>query len=407
MMTTRQATAQAGRPDRRDVAAAILIGGLGITQVVAMPLLATLVAAAFNVEGAGSGLIGLANLLGTALGSLVVTMWLPRLPLRRTAILSTLLACASQTGVALMPGFNGAILLEALSGTGAGILIALSAAIVGASSNPDRGFAFILALQAVIAVLVLLVIPAIDRVATLFAVAVFLSGVQALLIPVSFLLGREPVPAGRQGERELCGSALHPAVLLKATAYFLFSAAVGVLWVFSGVLGSMADLAGSLIGRALAVGNIAAIAGSLLAAIITSRFGRIAPVLAVCLTLALSVALFTSEMTLVQFYVASSLFLFAWGGGLPLLMGVVAETDPTERVTSLLPVLAFAGMGVGPALVGVMPAGWGLFGQVTATTIGLTVLAFMLLITAHLRWPLPRAAPDRNRRPGPHGTPAR
>ncbi|WP_084399073.1 MFS transporter [Henriciella aquimarina] len=388
-MALPQETARATGPGRGEVLAAIVMGGLGVTQVVAMPLLATLIAGAFEVEGAGSGLVGLANLLGTALGSLVVTVWLKRLPFRLTAILSALLACTAQLGVAFMPGFNGAVLMEALSGVGAGVLLALSAAIVGASANPDRGFAFILTLQAIVAVMVLLAIPALGWGASFLPVAAFLAGLQALLIPVSFALGRNPMPATPPGVAEAEASAFHPAVLLKAAAYFIFSAAVGVLWVFSGVLGSMAGLADGLIGQALAVGNIAAIAGSLLAAIITSRFGRIGPVLAVCLTLALSVMLLTAHMGLVRFYAASSLFLFAWGGGLPLLMGIVAEVDPTERITSLLPVLAFAGMGVGPALVSLVPAAHGLFQQVSLTTMGLTGLAFALFAVAHIRWRVP------------------
>ncbi len=379
-------------PGQRERIAAILMGGLGITQVVAMPLVAPLIAGAFQMTGSDSGLVGLANLLGTALGSLIVTVWMKRLPLRLTAMLSALLACGAQLWVPFMPGFHAAVLMETLGGAGAGVLLALSAAIIGASANPDRGFAFILTLQAIVAVVVLLAIPALGEPSSLLPAAAFIAGVQALLIPVSFALRRPPITGGSRKLSDKGGSALHPAVLMKACAYFVFSAAVGVLWVFSGVLGSIAGLADGPVGQALAVGNIAAIAGSLLAALITSRFGRIAPVLAVCLMLGLSVLLFTNEMTVGEFYVASGLFLFAWGGGLPFLMGVVAETDPTERVTALLPVLAFAGMGVGPALVGFAPAGWDLFHQVAIATLALTILAFVLFVAAQLRWPSPLAS---------------
>ncbi|WP_139792262.1 MFS transporter [Henriciella litoralis] len=370
-------------PGQMELVAAILMGGLGITQVVAMPLLATLIASAFQIEGADSGLIGLANLLGTALGSLIVTIWLHHLPLRRTVIVSALIAVAAQIAVAVMAGFTGIILLEAVSGIGAGVLIALSAAIVGASANPDRGFAFILTLQAGVAVLVLLVIPVLAEAYSLLEVMIFLASTQALLIPVGLTMRYGPIAEKALKTSEASGSPVQASILLRAASYFVFSAAVGVLWVFSGILGSMAEIDDAPLGHALAFGNVAAIAGSLLAAIITSRFGRISPILAVCLTLALSALLFAADMTLIQFYLASSLFLFAWGGGLPLLMGSVAAADATDRVTSLLPVLAFAGMGVGPALVGIVPGSSGLFQQVSYTTIGLVALAFCLLVSAH------------------------
>nr|WP_321510388.1 MFS transporter [uncultured Hyphomonas sp.] len=373
-------------PGRGEVLAAILIGGLGVTQVVAMPLLASLIAEAYGVPEINSGLVGLANLLGTAAGSLCVTIWLQRLPVRLTSIIAALLACLSQTGAALMPDFNGAILMEALAGGGAGILLALSAAIVGASGNADRGFAFILTLQALIAVIVLLAIPALGGASALLPVGLFLAGMQLLLLPASLALRRNPFAAAEARETDEETSMFHPGVLLKAGSYFVFSAAVGVLWVFAGVLGSVAGLSDGSIGQALAVGNVAAIAGSLLAALITSRFGRVGPVLTVCLTVALSVLLFTDHMSVGHFYAASGLFLFAWGGGLPLMMGIVSEVDPTERVTSLLPVLAFAGMGVGPALVSLFPEAHDLFLRVSVSTLSLTILSFGLFIVAHLCW---------------------
>ncbi|RAN41938.1 MFS transporter [Hyphomonas sp. GM-8P] len=373
-------------PNRGDVIAAILVGGIGVTQVVAMPLLANLVAETHHVSGVESGLVGLANLLGTAIGSLFVTVWLGRLPIRMVSFLAAILACVAQFSVALMPGFHGAVAMEALAGFGAGILLALSAAIVGASSNADRGFAFILTLQAVVAVIVLLGIPAFANVSTLVPVVAFLAAVQALMIPVTWMLKQDPVTADSQAEGAANNSAFHPAIILKASSYFIFSAAVGVLWVFSGVLGSLAELPDGVIGQALAVGNVAAIAGSLLAALITSRFGRVGPVLLVCVTVVVSITLFSEHMGAGTFYAASSLFLFAWGGGLPLMMGMVAEVDPTERVTSLLPVLAFAGMGIGPALVSIIPEVHGLFRQVSVTTIALAVFSFILFFAAHTLW---------------------
>ncbi len=373
-------------PARAEVLAAILIGGLGVTQVVAMPLLASLIAEAYGAAEIKSGLVGLANLLGTAAGSLCVTIWLKRLPVRLTSISAALLACLTQLGVALVPDFNSAVLMEAFAGVGTGILLALSAAIVGASKNADRGFAFILTLQALIAVIVLLAIPALGGASALLPVGLFLAAVQLLLVPASLALRQSPFTAAQESRAVTEALMLHPDVLLKAASYFVFSAAVGVLWVFAGVLGSVAGLSDGPIGLALAVGNIAAIAGSLLVALITSRFGRIGPVLTVCLTVALSVLLFADDMSVARFYAASGLFLFAWGGGLPLMMGIVSEVDPTERVTSLLPVLAFAGMGIGPALVSLFPEAYDLFLRVSVSTLYLTVLSFSLFIIAHLVW---------------------
>ena len=147
-------------PGLHALVGAVLIGGLAVTQIVAMPLLAAIVAGAFDAGSAGAGLIGLGNLFGTAAGSLFVTLFLPSLRPRQTALVATVLACASQFLVGIVSHVCAApVLLEAIAGAGAGVLLALSSAIVGASANSDRGFGFILALQALVAVVVLLVLP--------------------------------------------------------------------------------------------------------------------------------------------------------------------------------------------------------------------------------------------------------
>ncbi len=172
-------------------------------------------------------------------------------------------------------------------------------------------------------------------------------------------------------------------VWLYAVAFFSFSVAVGVIWVFSGILGGLAGIDVNKIGHALAVGNIAAIVGSLIAAATTTRFGRLLPLFSVSVILMAGVSLFSPGMTLSVFYLASNLYLFAWGGGLPYFMGAVAEDDSSGRVTAVLPVISFAGMGVGPMLVPVFPTA-NLFSQVLGTTLMAGIIAIIVSLIARI-----------------------
>ena len=361
---------------------AVLLGGIAVTQIVAMPLLVPIIAGAFQVDAAAAGLIGLANLLGTAVGSLFVTIFLPKLRPRTTAIYAALFACASQIGVGAVPNFTGAVLLEALAGAGAGVLLALSAAIVGESKNSERGFGFILALQALVAVFVLLVLPEVSSAASLMPVALFLTALQLLLLPASFLLADQDSRSVPQLATKVAGR-IPSTVWLYAVAFFSFSVAVGVIWVFSGILGGLAGIDVNKIGHALAVGNITAIVGSLIAAATTTRFGRLLPLFSVSVILMAGVSLFSPGMTLSVFYLASNLYLFAWGGGLPYFMGAVAEDDSSGRVTAVLPVISFAGMGVGPMLVPVFPTA-NLFSQVLGTTLMAGIIAIIVSLIARI-----------------------
>ena len=382
----------AGPPALSEMLAAILMGGLGVTVIVSMPLLGPLFGHHFGVAGADIGIVSLANLLGTAAGSLVVTIRLDRLPWRRTSLIAAVSALIAQLLVAAMPGFAAAAVMETVTGVAAGVLLALSSAIVGQAGQSDRGFAFILALQAVVAVGCLVGLPVLaDRAGAPAAFAAVALPFLAIL-PATFLLRRAP-SRHRAGPAAVPGARWNRAVLALVTAHFLFSAAVGILWTFSAVLGGMSGLADIPMGFSLAVGNVAALFGSLAAAAINLRYGRILPLGIVSLLLLASAALFAADTDMMRFNAACALYLLAWGGGMPFFMGAVSQFDRGDRITALLPVLAFAGMAAGPAIVVMMP-GLNLFQAVAWATAALAILAFALIASVSL-------GPSTNRQDAP------
>lgn len=367
----------AGPPVLSEMLAAILMGGLGVTVIVSMPLLGPLFGHHFGVVGADIGIVSLANLLGTAAGSLFVTIRLDRLPWRRTSLVAAVLALTAQLLVAAMPGFVAAAVLETVTGLAAGVLLALSSAIVGQAGQSDRGFAFILALQAVVAVGCLVGLPVVaERAGAPVAFAAVALPFLAIL-PAAFLL-RPAANRHPAGPDAPSGGGWNRGVLALVAAHFLFSASVGILWTFSAVLGGMSGLADIPMGLSLAVGNVAALFGSLAAAAINLRYGRILPLGIVSLLLLVSAALFATETDMMRFNLACALYLLAWGGGMPFFMGAVSQFDRGDRITALLPVLAFAGMAAGPAIVVMMP-GMNLFQAVAWATAALALFAFALI----------------------------
>ena len=374
--------AQAGPPVLSEMVAAILMGGLAVTVIVSMPLLGPLFGHHFGVDGADIGIVSLANLLGTAAGSLYVTIRLDRLPWRRTSLLAAGFALLTQLLVAVMPGFAAVAVLETVTGLAAGVLLALSSSIVGQAGQSDRGFAFILALQAAVAVGCLIGLPVLaERAGPPVAFGAVAIPFMAIL-PAALLL-RTTASRHQAEPGEPSGGRWNRAVLALVTAHFLFSAAVGILWTFSAVLGGMAGLADMAMGLSLAVGNVAALFGSLAAAAVNLRYGRVLPLGIVSLLLLASAALFAAETDMTRFNAACALYLLAWGGGMPFFMGAVSQFDRGDRITALLPVLAFAGMAAGPAIVVVLPAP-DLFQAVAWTTAMLAVLAFALVVAVSL-----------------------
>lgn len=358
-------------PSAGETLIAIIMGGLAVSSVVALPLVGPMLADIHARPADAVGLVGFANLAGTALGSLVVTLYLRVLPWRRTAVLACLTAFVCQWAVSWMPRFGSLLALELLAGVGAGLLLALSAAIIGAGRNPDRGFAYILALQAVTAVGVLVGLPLVFELWGLVG-AMLLVALPFLAVAVLCPGLRPAHSPARQVDAQPDTRTVPTKAIAIAASHFMYSAAVGIPWVYAGSLGKLASLSDGDIGAGLAVGNLAAIAGSLSAAGLGVRLGRRGPILLLGVLIIVGTALLTPANGLPGFYIGCALYLFAWGAGLPFFMGGAAYNDDFGRVTSLMPMLAFAGMTAGPVLVTLFPAGT-LYNSVMLTLSAVTI----------------------------------
>ena len=138
-----------------------------------------------------------------------------------------------------------------------------------------------------------------------------------------------------------------------------------------------AGLPGQIIGNSLAVSNIGGIAGALIAASVSIRFGRAWPIIISAVISICGLVILMGDIDGIRFGLATVLYLFGWNLTQPYFSGIMAELDPKGRVVVMMGAVQTAGLGLGPGVVGFMIRG----NDYSAVTILGIVLILLSMIT--------------------------
>ena len=334
-----------------------------------LPLFLGAAADAHQLSHAATGGLGSLYLGAFGLSSVAAAYFLGRSNRRALALGLFLGAAATLALAAMAEGW----LIFAACVFGAGLLLgalySLSFVIAGERSNPTRAFGIKLlgevALGAtLLAVIPLYLLPAFGTAGMLTAFAlVVLAG--ALCVP--WIARRAPMPNAASLSAGSANPALPMVAFASLAALFVFTIGQSALWSFAERRASAAGFDAAAIGAALSVSALSGGLGSLAAAWLAERRGRIKPLLAAALMQGLALALFAAAGGFAAYVAALNLFMFAWLFALPYMTAAVAASDSTGRATSLVAAcLAFASM-IGPGLAGQLVTGGG-FGWLYAAT---------------------------------------
>ena len=135
---------------------------------------------------------------------------------------------------------------------------------------------------------------------------------------------------------------------------FLYFMAQGEAWAFMERIAANAGLSGQTIGNSLAISNIGGIAGALIAASVSVRFGRAWPIVISAVISIYGLVVLLGDINALSFGTATLCYLFAWNLTQPYFSGIMAELDPKGRVVVMMGAVQTAGLGLGPGVVGMM-----------------------------------------------------
>jgi DHA1 family inner membrane transport protein len=370
-MQTRLATGEA-----RGLTAATALGIIGALTIFIAPGFLGPVADQGKLGEAGAGYVISSDINTMAVAIGAATFLITRVSWRQLAIAELVLIAAGSLATAFVHTEAAFIGARVCAGLGEGLAVGVSFAALGQARNPDRAFGVYLAAGLTISAVILLLLPILQpRIGT----APFFIGIAVLAVLTGVL-----APWMSTGNVAASGGPLASAGLLGVLLYFL---AQGAVWSYFGAIGAASGVRADFIGRALAISSMAGIGGALLAVLISTRFGRAAPLIGSAAVSVASFLLLKGHVSGFAFFTSGVLFNAAWNFSMPFLSGLCADADGRGRVVCAMGCIQTVGTGLGPAAAALLlgPDGFSSILWMSVAVLIVSVLIVLVGIRAHRR----------------------
>jgi len=367
---------------------ALLLSCIGVYAIFTAPIMTEVMVASLGLPADTAGKIVAVEALGTALAPLAATLWMGRVSWRSAAIAAILVVVAGNIVSSYQTSAGTLTALRfAVGFLGQGTAFTLAIGIISATVNKDRNFAFLIAAQVTLGVLCFLLLP--------MSLPGFESaGIGGVLLPLTalalvplVLVGWIPQPGTAAGHQAGGGAAAGSAVpaLTALAVMLIWCTGLGAIWAFVKLIGTAAGIDPEKVGVALGISTGVGTVGALLASWLADRVGRIPPVTVALLVQVAMIALLQGQMSFVQFAVTAAVFQTFWNLNGPYLMGTIALSDNTGKVSLLIPTAQIGGFFLGPVIAGsFLTPGEG-FGPANTVAIVCCLLALALFIPTAMR----------------------
>jgi predicted MFS family arabinose efflux permease len=279
------------------------------------------------------------------------------------------------------------------------VLYGIGTTVLGDTSRPARWYGLKIASEAGLGAILLLILPGavIQRWGfggLMAAMAIVLIALSPLLVglPARGSKGAES-SAARQGL--LLAPALRLALWLGLGAVLMYLFCTTMIWAFVERVANDAGFDAVATGNVLSLSLVLAICGSLAAMVLGDRLGLALPLTVAGLLLLVSLVLLGMMDSLAAYTVATCLFTFSFGLGIPYTVSVVADLDVDGRFVVLTVPAIGIGVMLAPALGGILT---GIGGHAALLMTGaVSVLVALSLALLALRLGLPHARAHRLR----------
>jgi predicted MFS family arabinose efflux permease len=323
---------------------------------------------------------------GVTAVSLTTFAWIRRINWRTIAAVGQAIAVVTLFATMAANNFLQLSILMGISGVGSGMTYALMLTLLGDSDDADRAFAINLIFQAVPAVLMLLLLPLIfvndatdmRRLSFVMGTTMLVLSAGVWWLPRSGRKGTvKPNAAHQPAERTALG-----LPLLGIFITFLFMMSCTAPWTFIEEAAGERGIDGVFVGLALAGSMFAAVIGSVAAAIIGDRFGKLRPVCIGAVVYVVGILLLHVFHTRGIFALGAFLFYLPSNFLLAYSLGLTAEVDTGGRLIGVSTASMLGAPLIGPPIAGRLYEAYGfasnLMMGLVSVLLGAVVYAILL-----------------------------
>jgi MFS family permease len=277
----------------------------------------------------GAGYTASAEMFGLAATTILMTFIAHRVNWRTVMLGSLIVMFLANALCTLTTDLNTFVALRFIAGLGAGSLVSLSFAIVGLTGNPDRNFGLLIMWVLTYGAIVMWAMPTAYAFAGMSGVLWFFA-----LFPLVAVPFIKHLPKSGESVAQVEEDAVNLTTGMKTLALFAMLAyfiAQGVVWAYLFLIGLAGGLGEQAVANGLTLSQFAGIAGAMLAAIMSHRFGRSLPLTFGILGGALCLYFLAGSFEFLAFAVAVCVYNFAWNLTEPdasILAGIDGEFRP-------------------------------------------------------------------------------
>jgi len=374
------------------IAAAVGFGVVAISPFTIMPLLVGAMITDLDLSVKQAGYVAAAEMAGSGLAALVVSIFVAGLNRRFIAAAGLSLFVICNLAAAVAGSLETLLVARFVTGISSGMVVATISAIFAGTRVPERSFSFLFMGNLLFGMTAFLALPSLVLAhwglsGTYVVLAILAAAVATILVTS---LPNEPslTEESKDSNRSILGTG---AVfgLIGVLVYFI---AIGALWSFVEQLGTARNLAQNHVGLVLSATQVAGIFGALLAAWLTTKFGRRRPILAGTLVSLAAMALYLTGSNLSAYALASVLFFFAFIFTAAYLVGVLSAHDRAGRLAALGVTMQTAGLAIGPAIAGETITRGGYPGLIWLAS-GCLIVSFALMMGATSKSNAPERQP--------------
>lgn len=329
---------------------ACLLYPVGPAAIILMPMIVGGLIDSYGFSEQQAGNIAALEGMGLVIASILAAAWIRRVAWGKALVVAFLAYALLNVLSASITAYLPLLLLRCLTGLAGGSVLAVTVAALGDQAEPDRAFGLAQAVQGVMMLGAFLAAPWLVGNWGVSALFYMLAGAALLMMPS---LSRFPA-AGRIREAGAAGPE-QPAgntglIWLGLFASVLFFINVFGFWAFVERIGQAAGLPVQTVGLALGISQVMAIAGALVAAWASDRYGRYLPLAVVFVGQAAALFAVLGDFGASTFFVVTGLFQALFIIGVSYQMGAIAKLDTHGRYLVTMTAAQGLGAALGPAL---------------------------------------------------------
>ena len=356
---------------------------------------------ALSLSPQQGGLLGTIEQAGLVTGTLIVYFARSRLNWHIILLVGATVALLANQFSLLATSANILLSVRFIVGLGLGTGMALTLYFIGNTSNPDRAYGMMMAIQIFIFSVFALISP---YLITTWGLAGYVSAVSVCVLTILgtlWWLPKHDAALLSDGKEHDKHEAAHldagaPEVeheperapksgkalfgLLSLVAMGFFQIGLFALFAFLERIGSNSSLSLEFIGATIAIGGGGAgVIGGLAAAALADRLGRVIPLTAALAAALTAVYMLQEGASATSFFIGFTMFNLGWYFGVPYFMANIAAHDPDDRLVGMTPTVMTLSLAAAPGLASLFIVG-GSYASVNLFAAVLVTMAALLIL---------------------------